>query len=404
MSRTTHRVVVLGAGAAGASAARALAEAPEGASPDGASPDRASPDGASPDVDVTLVARTGETPYNRMLVKAVAHGQLTPELVRMHLPSATLLADSAQDVDTDARLVRLESGHRLPYDSLVVATGSRPRTLDHTVEGVAHAQRLGLVTTLHSLADAVHVRDSLAARDRPGRVICYGGGVTAAETASTLSRDGHHVTLVARSTVPGTRAFGADAAAVIADDHHAHLAATRFGRTVEAVHAREHGIDVHLDDGSVIAGDLLVVALGTLPSAPAPWRGAVPVDDRLRAQETGVYAAGGVAVHHDGLGTWRIDHWEDAVAQGAHAAAMVLAALGRAPDPGPYRPRSPFVAQVHGRTVAGAGLTTHASTRRSPSEQLTLHQHRDTVVGVSGVDAVAAVYRWSPHLHQASPS
>ena len=150
MSRTTHRVVVLGAGAAGASAARALAEAPEGASPD-----RASPDGASPDVDVTLVARTGETPYNRMLVKAVAHGQLTPELVRMHLPSATLLADSAQDVDTDARLVRLESGHRLPYDSLVVATGSRPRTLDHTIEGVAHAQRLGLVTTLHSLADAV---------------------------------------------------------------------------------------------------------------------------------------------------------------------------------------------------------------------------------------------------------
>lgn len=394
MSRTAHRVVVLGAGAAGAFAARALGEAPDGAWPHG----------ASSGVDVTLVARTGETPYNRMLVKAVAHGQLTPELVRMPLPSATVLTDSAQDVDTDARLVRLESGRRLPYDSLVVATGSRPRTLDHTIEGAAHAQRLGLVTTLHSLADAVHVRDSLAARDRPGRVICYGGGVTAAETASALSRDGHHVTLVARSTVPGIRAFGAEAAAVIADDHHAHLAATRFGRTVSAVHGEEQGVAVHLDDGSALTGDLLVVALGTLPSAPAPWRGAVPVDDRLRARETNVYAAGGVAVHHDGLGTWRIDHWEDAVAQGAHAAAMVLATLDLAPDPGPYRPRSPFVAQVHGRTVAGAGLTAHAATRRSSSEQLTLHEHRDTVVGVSGVDAVAAVYRWSPLLHEGASS
>lgn len=382
MSTIPHRVVVLGAGAAGTSAARALC--------------------GQPDVDVTLVARTGERPYNRMLVKAVAYGQLTPDLVRVRLPDVRLLADSATSVDTAARRVFLDSGAQAQYDSLVVATGSAPRQLHETVEGVDRARRLGRVTTLHSLEDAVHVRDTLAGLGRPGRVVCYGAGVTAAETVSAFTRDGHHVTLVARSPVPGVAAFGADAAAVIADDHRTHLAATHFGRTIHAVHGREDGVDVRLDDGTTVPADLLVVALGTVPGAPAPWRGAVAVDDRLRTQEPGVYAAGGVAVHHDDLGTWRIDHWEDGAAQGAHAAAMVLASLGHAPDPGPYRPRSPFTAQVHGRTVAGAGLTPPASLRRASDDAgLTLHEHRDVVVGVSGLDAVAAVYRWSPLLHQA---
>lgn len=382
MSTTAHRVVILGAGAAGTSAARALC--------------------ARPDVDVTLVARTGETPYNRMLVKAVAYGQLTPELVRVQLPDVTLIADTARSVDTATRHVHLDSGAQVPFDSLVVATGSAPRVLDEAVEGVNHAVRLGRVTTLHSLADAVRVRDALTGHDRPARVVCYGAGVTAAETASALTRDGHHVTLVARSPVPGVAAFGADAAAVVADDHRAHLAATFFGRTVRAVDGHDDRVDVVLDDGTTVPADLLVVALGTVPRAPAPWRGAVAVDDRLRAQEPGVYAAGGVAVHHDDLGTWRIDHWEDGAAQGAHAAAMVLAGLGQAPDPGPYRPRSPFTAQVHGRTVAGAGLTARVATRRAPAdEDLTLHEHREVVVGVSGVDVVAGVYRWSPLLHQA---
>jgi NADH dehydrogenase FAD-containing subunit len=57
---TKHHVVILGAGAAGTAAAETLADVP--------------------DVTVTLVGKTGETPYNRTLVnKGVAIGLLTPE-------------------------------------------------------------------------------------------------------------------------------------------------------------------------------------------------------------------------------------------------------------------------------------------------------------------------------------
>ena len=53
------------------------------------------------------------------------------------------------------------------------------------------------------------------------------------------------------------------------------------------------------------------------------------VDERLRVYANeGVYAAGGVAMHYDDLlGAWRIDHWDDAVAQGIDAARSLLNAL-----------------------------------------------------------------------------
>lgn len=380
---TTHRVAILGAGAAGVAAARVVA--------------------GRDDTEVTIVARTGETPYNRMLIKGVAYGHMTPELVRVQLPDTTLITDTAHTVNIHARRVHLASGAQVPFDSLIVATGSTPRLLSDTVDGAQQAVRLGRATTLHSVADAVRVRNTLHAHDGPGRVIYYGGGVTAAETASALSMDGHHVTLIARSTTPGSRAFGDHVAAVIADDHRARLASTHFGRTVAAVSAHDLGIDVRLDDGTTVTGDLLIVALGTIPATPAPWNGAIAVDDRLRTGVPGVYAAGGVTEHHDDVGTWRIDHWDDGAAQGAHAATMVLSDRGCAPDPGPYRPRSPFMAMVHGKAIAGAGLTTYPATRPAASDKLlVLHEHGDTVIGVSGVDAIASVYQWSPRLHQAT--
>src|SRR5699024_6782995 len=108
-------------------------------------------------------------------------------------------------------------------------------------------------------------------------------------------------------------------------------------------------------------GDLAIVAHGTLPAAPAPWTGpeGIPVDSHLRALHAPrqrIYAAGGVAVHHyPGHASYRIDHWDDSTAQGAHAARALLYDLGSDDDPGTYLPVSPFSARIHGHTLTGAG-------------------------------------------------
>ncbi|GAA3232403.1 FAD-dependent oxidoreductase [Oerskovia jenensis] len=380
---TARHVVILGAGSAGTAAARALA--------------------GRGDVRTTVVGRTDEIPYSRMLVKNVAYGQAAPEMIRLPRPDGELVADTVERVDPATREVDLASGASITYDALVVATGSRPRGLDLDVPGAEQAARAGRLLTLHSLDDAVRIRGALAARGESAHVAIYGGGLIASETASTLQAQGHRVSLVARSRVPGVAGFGRPVAERVAADHEA-LLTTFFGRTVHRVLATPDATVVTLDDGSVLEVDLVVVALGTTPAAPAPWRDGVAVDDRLRATGHGaVYAAGGVTVHHDDhLGTWRIDHWEDSAAQGVHAAQTVLHDLDLGEDPGPYRPRSAHLAVIHGRMITGVGYTGHPGTRVVPTDGLVvLHEQEGTVVGVSGIDAVGEVYGWGSRLHEA---
>ena len=376
---TTKHVLVLGAGAAGTAAVRVLAP--------------------RKDVRVSLVARTGETPYTRMLVKGVAFGTTPPEMIRLPLPDVEVLADTVAEVDAAARRVGLGSGAQLDYDALIIATGSAPRTLDADVIG-EDAAASSRVSVLHSLEDALRIRELLTGLGRPGRIAIHGGGIIAAETASTLHADGHDVVLVTRSEVPGVAAFGAPVAKRLAAEHAARVS-TRFGRTLQHVDVDDDAVETTLDDGSRIKSDLLLIALGTTPAAPLPWTGGIDVDDRLRAGADHVLAAGGVAVNHDeALGTWRIDHWEDAAAQGAHAAQSALHGLGLADDPGAYLPRSPYMAMIHGLMISGVGTTIGAQAAGEDSEQFVIRHEKDSVVvGVTGIDAVGAVYAWGQRLH-----
>ena len=375
---TPQHVLILGSGAAGAAAARTLA--------------------SRDDVRVTLVTRTGETPYTRMLIKGIAFGQTPPEMIKLPLPQIEVIADTVLKVDTSAKQVQLTSGAQVSYDALIVATGSMPRSLPADVFGDDAGQ--GRVTALHSVEDALGIRKLLTGLGRPARVAIYGGGIIAAETASSLQADGHMVTLVSRSSVPGVGAFGAPVAERLAADHAAKVQA-RFGRTLQHVDETESGVTITLNDGNPVVADFLLLALGTTPAAPSPWTNGIDVDDHLRAAADHVYAAGGVATHHDeALDAWRIDHWEDAAAQGAHAARAALHDLGVSDDPGAYLPRSPYMAMVYGQMISGVGYTAGADAHLEAGEEFIVrHEIDGIVVGVTGIDAVGTVYQWGQQLH-----
>jgi len=83
-----QHVLILGSGAAGVAAARALA--------------------SREDVRVTLVARTGETPYIRMHIKGVAFGPTPPEMITLPLPDVEIISDTAVEVDTSAKEVLVD--------------------------------------------------------------------------------------------------------------------------------------------------------------------------------------------------------------------------------------------------------------------------------------------------------
>src|SRR2546426_12089688 len=105
----TPRVVILGCGFGGLWAAQALRKAP---------------------VELTVVDRTNHHLFTPLLYQVATAGLAAPEIsgpIRHILAgqrNVTVLMGEARSVDVSGRAVVLEDGSELPYDKLIVATGS----------------------------------------------------------------------------------------------------------------------------------------------------------------------------------------------------------------------------------------------------------------------------------------
>ncbi|SMY12446.1 FAD-dependent oxidoreductase [Brevibacterium jeotgali] len=391
MDTDTRPLVVAGGGAAGRAAVQALLAADAG-------------------LPVLHLAGPAVEAIDRTMVdKAIMTGRLSPAramAMRPPLTGATTREDCVIAVAEDPHgwSVRVP-GEAVRAAGLVLATGSRPDRLD--VPGADAWAAAGRLSTLHSVDDALRIRELLDGVDG-ARVLVTGSGLVGAEAASLLTAAGHRVTLVARSGLPGAAAWGPEIARRIARLHDETVDARWSARIV----ALEDGIAV-LDDGTAVEADLVIVAHGARPRVPggipvftdaAGASGGVRVDDRLRVHGASapLVAAGAVAQHGVGdepAAPYRIDHWDDAEAQGAHAAKALLHAVRRGEDPGPYRPRSPWSARIHGSQVAGFGHPVPGTTERVVSEEPLLVEFRapdgtqedPAVSAVVGLDAGRAL-------------
>lgn len=364
-----QHVVVIGAGAAGRAAADELMRS-----------------GWRGPVSIVEPAESA----NRTLVsKGVLPGLLTPEQTHRPAPEGVdVLHDHAVSVLAGPAVV-LASGAELRPAAVLIASGSRPRELSDGLR----LTRPSRLTTLHSASDALRVRDWLPLRD--ARALVLGAGLVGSEAASVLAEYGVAVTLVSASPLPLRAQLGPEVASALVARHRTAVE-TRFGRHVLGVDGGRDTIRVELDRGEFVEADVAVVAYGTVPVRP--WflgteEGAIPVDDRLRTPVRGVYAAGGVASVHDGPSQTRVDHWEDAEAQGRHAARAMLHDLAGAPDPGAYRFLAAFSSRIHGATLSGWGVAGPTTRWHQPMPRvaMSLGTSGGRTTAAVGLDAAAAV-------------
>ncbi|ODU02150.1 MAG: pyridine nucleotide-disulfide oxidoreductase [Pseudonocardia sp. SCN 72-86] len=307
-------VVVAGGGLAAAKTAEALrAEGFDGA--------------------IVLVGAESELPYERpALSKGYLKGGDARDSVDVH--PRQWYADNGVDlrlgsavtaVDADAHEIGTAAGDRVRYDTLVLATGSRARRLD-----LPRADAAGL----HHLRDVAD-SDRLRAALRPGsRVVIVGGGWIGLETAAAAVAAGAQVTVVELAELPLVRVLGAEVAQVFADLHRANGVGLRCGRQVRDVVADGGGggNTVHLDDGTALPADVVVVGIGAQPNVePAVAAGldvdnGVLVDELLRSSHRDVLAVGDIAnAWHPALGRRiRVEHWANALNQPAVAARTAL--------------------------------------------------------------------------------
>jgi len=241
-----------------------------------------------------------------------------------------LLGNAATALDCDTHTVTLADGETLPYEQLVVATGSRPRELQ-ALAGRAN------VHTLRTLDDALALRDAL---DDGGRLVIVGAGFIGQEVAVAAARAGLRVTIVETAPAPLQALLGTAVGAWFAELHRSHGVEVLLGTEVAAAHGTDYVDTLSLSDGRVLACDHVLVGVGVDPDVG--WL----AGSRLELGRTpGVFAAGDVT----GGG-----HWESAARQGAAAARAMLGL-----EPGRATPSS-FWSDLYDTRVQYLGHAAHA--------------------------------------------
>jgi 3-phenylpropionate/trans-cinnamate dioxygenase ferredoxin reductase component len=237
----------------------------------------------------------------------------------------------AVQIDVRVREVVLAGGERLPFDRLLVATGGRNRRLE-----VPGADLPG-VFDLRYHRDAVRIRD---AATEGARVVCVGMGFIGAEVAASLRTVGCDVTVVEIFETTLYRILGPEIGRVLEGIHRDHGVTMHFSDSVDRFEGEGRLERVVTDSGKEIDADVAVIGVGTEPAVEImagtglDRGGGIPVSPGLETIVPGVFAAGDVALHdHPVFGPIRVEHYDNAVKMGEHAAHAMLGSSEVFDDP-----------------------------------------------------------------------
>ena len=258
--------------------------------------------------------------------------------------------DAATALDASDLTVSLASGATLDVDGVVIATGARARTIGEPLAGVH---------TLRTLDDARAIWVELA--HQPKRVVVIGAGFIGAEVAATVRGLGIDVSLIEMAETPFEQSLGKDVGELMVDIHRDHGVDVRLGVGCAEIVGDDRVTQVVLTDGSTIEADLVVVGVGVIPNVEWLADSGLTIDDGVVCDETslaapGIVAAGDVAQWPNQLfgDTMRVEHWDNAIAQGIHAAKRLL----HGESAGAYAPVPWFWSDQYDRKLQLAGRTT----------------------------------------------
>lgn len=296
--------------------------------------------------DIVVLGDEGGLPYQRPpLSKAYLAGRLPLAGLTLKAQAAfdrariTLAAASPVEcLDRATRTVACADGTVHDYDRLGLATGARPRRL--TVPGAD----LAGIHVLRRLADADAIAAALPGQDRSAfRVLVVGGGFVGLETAAGLRGLGLAVTVVEPETRLLAHALHPVLSDWIADLHHRGGTDVRLGRRVVGFGGTGgRVVSATLDDGAVLAVDLVVVGIGADADDRLAAAAGLATDRGIIVGETGltsdpaIAAAGDCTARPDiwappGTGLMRVQSVQNATDQ-ARAAGATLAGV-----PTPHR-------------------------------------------------------------------
>jgi 3-phenylpropionate/trans-cinnamate dioxygenase ferredoxin reductase component len=226
-----------------------------------------------------------------------------------------------EQVDLEKRRLQGESGETFDCETLLIATGARPRKLD------CPGSDLPGVFYLRSLDDSRKMRAKMSAAKQ---AVVVGGGFIGMEVASVLTQKNVETSLIVREDRVMSRVFTPAMSDFFERYYVSRGVKLLKNEGVTSLQGSDR-LEVSLSSGRKLSCDMLVAGVGASPltglfakSALAMDNG-ITVNEYLETNRAGVFAGGDVANYVDKLfdKRRRVEHWDNAVSQGQHWASVV---------------------------------------------------------------------------------
>lgn len=304
--------VILGAGAAGSAAAETLRE-------------------AGFKGRVIILTRENILPYDRTAIskKYLQNDSGKDSLVLRSLEFYNewnieiYSHKSVTKVEAAKKTITFDDNTTLEYDSLLVATGGKPRNLK--VPGAD----LNNIFTLRQPEDADKI---IAAAENAKTAVVVGSSFIGMEAASSLAQRDIEVTVVAPGTVPFEKILGGDIGKTFRKLHESNGVSFRMGTKVKQFEGNGKVETALLENGERLNADLVIVGIGVEPVTEFlqgvelnEKDNSVNVDEYLQAADN-LYVAGDIArFPYAATGEpTRIEHWRLAQQHGRIAARNMI--------------------------------------------------------------------------------
>jgi NADPH-dependent 2,4-dienoyl-CoA reductase/sulfur reductase-like enzyme len=278
--------VILGAGPAGVIAAETLRK-------------------HAPDDTITLVGDEREPPYSRMAIPYLLIGNigergtyLRKSLTHFDDLKIRIVHAQAQSVDAAARSVKLDNGDTLPFDRLLIATGSRPAS--PPISGMD----LPGIHTCWTMDDA---RAIAKLATKGARVLQMGAGFIGCIIMEALAARGVKLSVVEMGDRMVPRMMGPTAGGMIKDWCETKGVQVFTKTRVDAIEkgSGDAALKVKLSNGTSMDVDLVISATGVKPSIGFLEKSGITclqgvlTDEHLQTNVPGIYAAGDCAEAFD---------------------------------------------------------------------------------------------------------
>jgi nitrite reductase (NADH) large subunit len=251
--------------------------------------------------DITVFGAEPHPNYNRIMLSPVLSGEKTIDDIVLNTREwytghgiELVTGDPVVAIDRVRHEVRTAAGITRPYDRLLLATGSNPFIIP-----VPGSDKRGVI----GFRDIADVETMLAAARSHGKAVVIGGGLLGLEAANGLLKNGMEVTVVHLLDTLMERQLDKPAAGLLKAELEERGLTFLMEAQTAAILGDERVTAVQFADGTEVAADLVVMAVGIRPNiALAQQAGihcerGVLVNDTLQTFDPRIYAVGECVQH-----------------------------------------------------------------------------------------------------------